>query len=69
MNNPFIPKDNYITRIADRLRKEEIKRVLRNWLSRNPHCFYNGELLFSENVDKQTRQFIQESYKEVKEEM
>lgn len=45
MHNPFIPKDNYISRIADRLKKEEAKRVLKNWLSSNPHCFYNRELL------------------------
>lgn len=26
MNNPFIPKDNYISRIADKLAKEENKK-------------------------------------------
>lgn len=38
-------KGGYISRIADRLKKEEVKRVLKNWLSSNPHCFYNRELL------------------------
>lgn len=30
MNNPFIPKDNYITRILDKLEEERLWRVLEN---------------------------------------
>ena len=61
MHNPFIPKDNYISRISDRLKKEEVRR----WLLAQPHYCMNGELLISKNVDDKTRKLIQETYKEL----
>lgn len=64
MTNPFIPKDNYISRIADRLKKEEV----RNWLLAQPHYCVNGKLLISKNVDEHTRKLIEETYKELLEE-
>lgn len=63
MHNPFIPKDNYISRIADRLKKEEI----RNWILSLPNYSKNGKLIISKNVDEHTRKLIEETYKELKE--
>lgn len=63
MHNPFIPKDSYISRIADRLKTEEI----RDWILSLPHYSKNGKLLISKNVDDKTRKLIEETYKELKE--
>lgn len=63
MHNPFIHKGNYISRIADRLKKEEVRR----WLLAQPHYCKNGKLLISKNVDEHTRKLIEETYKELKE--
>lgn len=38
MNNPLIPKDNYISRIADRLKKEEESKEYKQLLE----SFYKG---------------------------
>lgn len=62
MPNPFIPKGNYISRIADRLKKEEVRR----WLLALPHYSKNGKLIISKNVDEHTRKLIEETYKDGK---
>lgn len=63
MQKPFIPKDNYISKIADRLKKEDV----RSWLLAQPHYCKNGKLLISKNVNDKTRKLIEETYKELKE--
>lgn len=62
MHNPFIPKDNYISRIADRLKKEEIESYFIaqcNRLGVNPKYI---KLMISDDVDLYTKDLIKETY-------
>lgn len=64
MTNPFIPKDNYVSRIADKLEKEKMKRVFLH------QCGYLGihpkdmKLYYSENVSKHYIDLSNEAYEE-----
>ena len=62
MHNPFIPKGNYISRISDRLKKEEVKSyfiVQCNRLGVNPKYM---KLMISDDVDLYTKDLIKETY-------
>lgn len=64
MTNPLIPKDNYVSRIAESIRKEDIKRVLLNQyklLDINPQDLH---IFISKNIDLPTKDLVQKVYDE-----
>ena len=64
MHNSFIPKDNYISRIADRLKKEEVRNyfiVQCNRLKVQPK---DMKLFISENMDLPNKELIMRAYDE-----
>lgn len=64
MSNPFIPKDNYISRIADRLKKEEIKNQFLYKCKKLEVEPKDIELFISENIDLPTKDLIMKAYNE-----
>lgn len=61
MHNPFIPKDNYISRIADRLEKQKIKNLIKLHIENNyllpkdlKIIIPKGYANIKENIDKRS---------------
>lgn len=64
MSNPFIPKDNYISRTTDNIKKDEIKKVIMNQYNRLGVNQKELQLFISDNIDLPTKELIQKAYDE-----
>lgn len=64
MNNPFIPKDNYVSRITDNIKKDEIKKEIMNQYNRLGVDPKEIKLFISENIDLPANELIKKAYDE-----
>lgn len=64
MPSPFIPKDNYISRIADRLKKEKVKNLIKLHIQNNYLLPKDLKIIMSKDVPISKERLIKEAYKE-----
>ena len=64
MPNPFIPKDNYISRIADRLEKQKIKNLIRLHIENYYILPKDLKIIIPKDVPISKEILIKEAYKE-----
>lgn len=64
MHNPFIPKDNYISRIADRLGKHKIKNLIKLQITNNYLLPKDLKIIIPKDVPISKERLIKEAYKE-----
>lgn len=64
MTNPFIPKDNYISRIADRLEKEKVKNLIKLQIENNYLLPKDLKIIIPKDVPISKERLIKEAYKE-----
>lgn len=64
MLNPFIPKDNYISRIADRLEKQKIKNLIKLHIENSYLLPKDLKIIIPKDVSISKERLIKEAYKE-----
>lgn len=64
MNNPFIPKHNYISDIADRLEKEKIKNLIKLHIQNDYLLPKDLKIIIPKDVPISKERLIKEAYKE-----
>lgn len=62
MTNPFIPKDNYISRIADRFEEEDIKRISADFLKQMEKDFEKSVKNIEDNLHNDLMELIERDH-------